>query len=322
MEHEHSQNAGRGRAFVFAHLSDPHLTVPRGLSPRELVSKRLLGYFAWRRHRRRGRSPAVLDVLLRDLGEGLVEHVVVTGDLTNLGRPEEYGHAAEWLSGLGDPGSVTVVPGNHDCYVAEPRTATLERWRPYMGDDRGDGGGHEGVFPFLRRRGPVAFIGVTSAEPTPPLLATGRLGPRQLTRLDELLDEAGAAGLFRVVLIHHPPTSAVGWRKRLVDAAALGDVVRARGAELILHGHCHRFARGELAGPHGPVPVLGIPSASQGSSDPARSAAYLRCTVTGDPGAWQLSVESRARDPATGAFRRDPRFSFESAPGRTRDGMA
>jgi hypothetical protein len=39
-------------------------------------------------------------------------------------------------------------------------------------------------FPFVRRRGPLALIGVSSAVPTPPLMATGRLGRAQLDALD------------------------------------------------------------------------------------------------------------------------------------------
>jgi len=306
-----SNQPGRTRSFVFAHLSDPHLTVPRGLSLRELATKRLLGYLAWRRHRRRGRSPEVLDALCRDLCERGADHVVVTGDLTNLGRPEEYEEAAEWLSRLGEAGSVTLVPGNHDRYIAEPWAATVARWRPHMMDDPIDGGESDAIFPFLRRRGPVAFIGLDSAHPTPPLLATGRIGAEQLERLDELLTETAAAGLCRVLLIHHPPTEIVGRRKRLVDAAPLRKLLGARGAELVLHGHAHRFTRSEVPGPEGSIPVLGIPSASQGGPHPTRSAAYLRCTVSPEPGGWHLAVESRARDSASGRFRHEPRFSWE-----------
>ena len=81
--------------------------------------------------------------------------------------------------------------------------------------------GDDGVkrFPFLRRRGDVALIALSTALPTAPFLATGRLGTRQLARFAEMLDQT--SGLFRIVLIHHPPLSAVpAFLRRLIDGAA------------------------------------------------------------------------------------------------------
>ena len=40
--------------------------------------------------------------------------------------------------------------------------------------------GHDEAFPFVRMLGPVALIGINSAVPTPPLVASGRLGAAQL----------------------------------------------------------------------------------------------------------------------------------------------
>jgi hypothetical protein len=49
---------------------------------------------------------------------------------------------------------------------------------------RGDAGES---FPFVRRRDPVALVGVSSGLPTLPLAATGRIGGEQLARLGDLL---------------------------------------------------------------------------------------------------------------------------------------
>jgi hypothetical protein len=55
---------------------------------------------------------------------------------------------------------------------------------------------------------------------------------------------------------------AVSARKALKDRRELRDVLRRAGAELVLHGHA-RIARLEsVAGPHGPIPVLCVPSSS------------------------------------------------------------
>jgi 3',5'-cyclic AMP phosphodiesterase CpdA len=124
---------------------------------------------------------------------------------------------------------------------------------------RGDDGLQR--FPFLRRRGDVALIGLSTAVPTGPFMATGRLGARQLGRLAEILEQT--SGLCRVVLIHHPPLSPPGrFLRRLIDSAELRQVLAAKGAELLLHGHNHVRSIVWLDGPRGKFPAVGVPSAS------------------------------------------------------------
>ena len=213
-------------ALTFAQLSDPHLSSPEGARWRDLANKRLLGYLSWRRRRRAEHRVEVLDALKRDLLGTCPGHLVITGDLTQIALPDEFRQARAWLDSLGSPGEVTVVPGNHDAYVPVPWAQGLSRWQPYLVSDDAPGDGRadsaESVFPSLRVRGPVAFIGLSSARPTAPLLATGRLGGGQLERLERLLEQTRSQGLFRVVLLHHPPVPGEErWRKRLTDAAQL-----------------------------------------------------------------------------------------------------
>ena len=115
------------KPFVLAHLSDPHLgPLPRP-GARELASKRLIGYINWRRNRHRIHRRDALDAITRDLRGEQPDHVAVTGDLVNIALPAEFVHARHWLEVLGRPADVSVVPGNHDAYVA---TAVSVRSRP------------------------------------------------------------------------------------------------------------------------------------------------------------------------------------------------
>ena len=170
-----------------------------------------------------------------------LDHIAVTGDLTHLGLPQEFREAATWLARLGKPEAITVVPGNHDAYVRESWRETFAQWSAYMrGDGAGETNGPDDAFPSLRIRREVALIGLSTARPSAPFLATGRLGERQLQRLDRMLAQTAGSGLFRVVLLHHPPAAhTVRWRKSLLDGAALRDVLARHGAELVLHGHAH-----------------------------------------------------------------------------------
>ncbi len=51
----------------------------------------------------------------------------------------------------------------------------------------------------------MALIGLCSAVPTPPFVASGRLGREQLDAFEGELRALSNEGLARVVLIHHPP---------------------------------------------------------------------------------------------------------------------
>lgn len=164
------------------------------------------------------------------------------------------------------------------------------------GDDGRDG------FPFLRRRNNIALIGLSTAVPTAPLMATGRLGKRQLARLLELLDQT--RGMFRIVLIHHPAITPPKRRlRRLIDATDLRDVLADKGAELLLHGHDHRRALIWLDGPKTKIPAVGVPSASaRAPHGDENGAGYNLFHIDGEPGSWRCEMIGRERD-ADGSFR-------------------
>ncbi len=293
--------------LTFAQLSDPHLSSLDGAHWRDLANKRLLGYLSWRRRRRLEHRREVLEALRRDLLGIRPGHTVITGDLTQIALPDEFRQAREWLDSLGSPSEVTVVPGNHDAYVPVSWAQGLSRWQPYLVSDDAPRGGRvdpaESVFPSLRVRGPVAFIGLSSARPSAPLLATGRLGDSQLVRLERLLEQTRGQGLFRVVLLHHPPVPGEErWRKRLTDAARLCAVIARQGAELVLHGHRHRsvHSRIEIPGTH--VPVFGIPSASSIGLKTGRMAQYHLYSVHASDAAWALELEVRGYTAETDRF--------------------
>src|SRR5436309_368876 len=194
--------------FVLAHLSDPHLgpvPMPRF---RELTGKRALGFVNWHRRRFVRHRPEVLEALVHDLRSAAPDHIAVTGDLVNISLEKEFPPAREWLAQLGSPHDVSMVPGNHDAYVRDAIDHPASHWGDYMrGDGIGTGAPHSraGPFPYVRRRGPAALIGLSTALPTAPFLATGKLGADQLMRFSDALAHLAHEAVFRIVLIHHPP---------------------------------------------------------------------------------------------------------------------
>ncbi len=287
--------------FVLAHLTDWHLALPPRLI--ELASKRGLGFINWHRGRKHVHRVDILEDITRDLATIAVDHTAVTGDLVNLSLPIEYAYARTWLEKLGKPHDVTVVPGNHDAYVPRVRGGPAKYWGAYM---RGDHDAEPGRFPFLRRRGPVALIALSSAVPTGPFMATGEIGDRQLKSLADILEQTREA--FRIVLVHHPlETPPSHHLRRLTDAAALRRVLAEHGAELILHGHDHRRTVIWVDGPERKIPAVGAPSASarapHGQED---RAGYNLFHIHGEPGHWHCEMigRQRAADGAVGEIMR------------------
>jgi 3',5'-cyclic AMP phosphodiesterase CpdA len=282
--------------FVLAHLSDPHLAPLPRPAVYELIGKRIGGYINWRRNRRHVHLSAVLARITADLKAQHPDHLAVTGDLVNLSLEAEFAPARAWLERLGPAQDVTVVPGNHDTYVRSKSHHPERFWADYMcGDDPAPAGAP--AFPFLRRRGPLALIGLSSAVPAPPFRATGRIGTTQLARFAELAERLRGQA-FRVVLIHHPPVSTPArHHERLIDGPAFLDVIRAHGAELILHGHEHRQTLQWLEGPQARVPAVGVPSASATVGARYEPAAYNLYALDGAPGGWRCEMATRGLAP-------------------------
>ena len=295
---------GAAATFAFAHFSDPHLSSLERVQPHELLNQRILGYLSWRSRRRAEHKTEVLEALLRDLAETRPQHIVVTGDLTHLGLPGECREVSEWLRRVGTPGDVTVIPGNHDTYIAAPWEQTVGLWAPYMSsDDETLWSDATDCFPILRIRGPVACIGLSTAHPTPPFFASGSIGRVQLRRREQVLAELAKKPLLRVVLLHHPPQAeAMKWRKRLIDSAALRAVLARHGAELVLYGHAHYPLRAQLATPAGDVPAIGVPSASALGHKPGRRAQYHLYRVSRTGAGWQLQIGVRTYVPTGDRF--------------------
>lgn len=280
-------------AYVLAHLSDPHLPPLPAARPHELIGKRALGYLNWRRNRHSIHRRELLDQLVSDIHIQQPDHIAITGDLVNLALPAEFAPARQWLDNVGPPDRVTVIPGNHDAYVR----ATQHRFADAFGDYlRGDGASANDavVYPFVQRRGPLTLIATSTAVPTAPFMATGRLGATQLAALDRLLSSLASEPTFRVLLIHHPLRAEHHGRyKRLTDADALLSLLKRHGVDLILHGHDHLHSTMWFDGPRGGIPAIGVPSASAVAHGHHPAAAYNLFKIARDGVQWRCEQSVR-----------------------------
>ncbi|MGI9351813.1 MAG: metallophosphoesterase family protein [Rhizobiaceae bacterium] len=255
--------------FKIAHISDIHLSPLPQPTLRQLASKRITGYVNWKRNRKHALDGNYLENLLADMAGNKPDHIVVSGDLINLALPQEFENAARFLESLAEPEKVSAICGNHDAYVKGALETAQKKWRPYMSGDA-DTTQTPVEFPYLRIRGDIAIIGCNSAEATAPFMATGYFRQSQAERLAKFLDET--RNLCRVICIHHPPIEgATRWYKRLIGGDLFRRIVSEHGAELVLHGHTHLASTNRIEGPHGLIPVIGVPAAGnvEGQNKPA-----------------------------------------------------
>jgi len=303
--------------FRLAHVTDPHFRGFDGTRIATLANKRAIGLVNLALNRRRKHKAELLEALVADLRAQPVDHLALTGDLSNVSLEGEWREALRWLSSYGAPAeAVTVIPGNHDAYVTDVvQGGTFEKLFaafqtrddvgvagafPEPAPTGGAGDGSRAPYPFLRLRGPLAIVAVNSCVPTGDLGAWGEVGEAQLRRLEALLTSPDVAHRVRVVLIHHPPVMLKGGESRnLRDRAALVAVLARAGADLVLHGHDHRDESAILEGPAGrAIPVIGAGSASY-KGGPDTRARYNIYELAGDA----ITLVTRVHDEATDAFK-------------------
>ena len=152
--------------------------------------------------------------------------VVVTGDLTDFGRPEEYAHLARLLEPLSP---VYLLGGNHDDPQALRRAFPQHDYLGRAGD--------------VRYSLPLGELQLIAIDTTIPGASHGALNAERLDWLDRALNAVRDQPV--VLAMHHPPfETLIGHMDTigLVDGVeALEALVRAHpNVERIICGHLHR----------------------------------------------------------------------------------
>ena len=290
-----------------AHISDLHVLSGTGAHWRDIIfNKRLTGYanLILRRGRvhRREYLLAVLSAAV-----ARADHLVVTGDITNLSLEHEYEEARALLGEAAKRTEVTVVPGNHDIYL--PSTHRRRRFPhhfdqflqsdlPQLAQDL-----PAGRFPCVKLRGHVAIIALSSGVPRPPFIAAGYVGHAQLEAFEAVLAHPEVQQRTPIVLIHHPPVDTrlriTRLRDGLVDAAALRRSLARLPRGLVLFGHLHVRVRCELPTPPGKLDVIGASGAALDHPDRSVRAGFNLYEFDDDGLA---AVEAHVVDPQTRGF--------------------
>jgi 3',5'-cyclic AMP phosphodiesterase CpdA len=267
-----------------AHFSDLHLLSLDGVKFHRFLNKRATGYANLRLKRGSIHRADHVRALAREIKRLAVDHVVITGDLTNLALEPEFALAREVIEkdlGL-SPRDVSIVPGNHDVYTRGAHAAG--RFAGYFADylvsDLPELAvpSKAGPFPVVKLRGNVAVIGLCSAVPRLPFVAAGRIGRSQLDAFARVLAHPEVSRRTPVVALHHPPHNPKSRLKAMIegldDAALLWTSVREIPVGMVLHGHLHRRVRRQDATARGHVVSVGATSASLEDEASAKMAGF------------------------------------------------
>lgn len=167
--------------------------------------------------------------------------VVVSGDVTDDGGPEQYARALAALRPLRALAPLVVVPGNHDYgflgnLYSRKAHARFTAFARALGVDYAE----IALQPTAEDPGLVVVTVDSCIRSFSPFdFARGRVGFWQRRRLRKRLDVIRARGWRSVVVLHHHPFYR-NWTMRLEDAAAFLNVVDGR-ADLVCFGHTHEM---------------------------------------------------------------------------------
>ena len=168
--------------------------------------------------------------LLDELNRGEYDVVVVSGDMTQRGRVDQFQAAAMWLDQLTAP--VLIVPGNHDVPLYDIYTRFLhprDRYLAHICDD---------LEPtYFDSELAICGIDTTKTFTT----KHGRVTDEQVAHIATKL--ANLAGRWKIVVAHHPFIVPAGREAERVDGAAMALPVFAEaGVDMILTGHLHTLS--------------------------------------------------------------------------------
>lgn len=229
-------------------------------------------------------DPRQLDALARVLMADGIEHVIVTGDITQAGRKGEFEDAAAWFADL--PVPVIAIPGNHDTPVYNLARRFLEPWSRF-----------EKIAGFkeepIERHTDFIFAGLNSARRMRPSLdwSTGKLSARQLESIAPAFNAAGEG--LRICGFHHPlrgfEDGGSAGRAVLPKADDVLSVLTDAKVDIVMTGHVHK-ARVLLMEEDGWSFVLSQAGTAVSTRLRGEPASYNVLTIK-EPGQIEISVQ-------------------------------
>jgi len=259
---------GSGRVSRIAHLSDVHTLEPRS----DAYGWGVKFVSLWRSLDAPGRLKKLERALAAAKASG-ADHVVISGDLTELGTDAQFAAFAHIVDASGiAPERVTLVPGNHDAYTSG------DAWtRALQGPLAAYAASSARTPGQVVERGDVVFLPVDTSCHQNVALSGGRVTEEAASALAARLEDAAFREKTVVIVMHHPPflhgRRAWQYIDGLRGAARLMDLLVTHPRVQILHGHMHR-ALDRIVGLGKKSRVFGAPATVDDKEERARVRLY------------------------------------------------
>ncbi|MES2833491.1 MAG: metallophosphoesterase [Pseudomonadota bacterium] len=160
--------------------------------------------------------------------------VLITGDITQKGYPDEFAAAAGWIEAMPRPVFVTV--GNHDVPYWDVAARLFWPWRAFETATGHPAHDHQFLSPKLMVRGVTTARGWQARANW----SKGVIDLKQTRKAAEALRQA-PPGALRILACHHPLIEMIGTPMtgdvKRGDAAAL--IFAEAGVDLVMTGHVH-----------------------------------------------------------------------------------
>lgn len=220
-----------------AHITDTHILEPEHHS-RSGIHRFRVNFLSFGREKDAEDRRARLLAAIGAATSAGAAHIVMTGDMTEDGQPDQFEALAEVLEASGvDPERITLVPGNHDLYT------DLHAWDIAMSGPLGPWAATSRLGSLIVRD-EVAILPVSTCFKQHYLFSGGRLGSHNARRIDWAAEQARALGCALVVGMHHPvfphPVSVGTWWDGLRDHHVVSGLLRENPEAFVFHGHIHR----------------------------------------------------------------------------------
>ena len=163
----------------------------------------------------------LLRTAIAEINDAGADLIVVAGDLTDEGFPDQYPVAVEELAALAASPTIVRVPGNHDA-----RNVGYVHFEDLFGERSS----------VLRKDG-VTVVAVDSTEPD---LDHGQIGRGRYAWIEEQF--SAEPSHLRIFVLHHHllPVPGTGRERNVVyDAGDALECLLRAGVQLVLSGHKH-----------------------------------------------------------------------------------
>ena len=228
------------------HISDLHILDIK-TNWIKLINKRLLGGLNIVLSKKTGYQIDVVETLFKDINEQKPDHIVITGDFTNLSLPSEFKKVKELLEKLEDNNIISIIPGNHDFYIEESSSNKL--FQQYLGkwlisDIKTK---KDSKFPYVRLLDDnIAIIALNSSIPTCFICSAGKISDFQVKEFEKLMKIPSVKNRYKIILIHHHLEKKSKFREWMSGIRNRDEIVRLFSKykiDLVLHGHRHRNSK-------------------------------------------------------------------------------